>query len=363
MKAACIVGLGTWLPETVRTNDAWPASFAKRDHVRGDRTFNDIPSSTDPIAAAFVDRELSREAGDPFLGAVTRYVAEPQTSSLDAEACAAMRAIEDAGIDPSEIDLVLAFSAVPDRVSPSSACGVAHRVGAVKARAIGMDAACASAIVQLEMARAYLDSGLAKTALLVHSHLMLRAMGFAHPASPGLGDAASAVVVTRGSVGSAQAWAIRATHVRTHGEFAQAVTWVRGADDPSDIAWWKAGGDFRPGSRQPEAVKVLMRDTVAYGARTLREVAQQAGVDVERIGVFASVQPRGFLPGAIAGYAGLPRERAVTTYERIAHVGSCGPVFNMEQARTDARLGKGELIGLYGQGAGFTRAGALLEVV
>src|SRR5689334_3175207 len=120
MTAACIVGLGTWLPDAVRTNDAWPASFAKRDHVRGDRTFNDIPISTDPAAAALVDRALQQEAGDPFLGAVKRHVASAETSSLDAESRAAASAIQDAGIDPSEIDLVLAFSAVPDRVSPSN---------------------------------------------------------------------------------------------------------------------------------------------------------------------------------------------------------------------------------------------------
>lgn len=363
METAYVVGLGTWLPETVRTNDAWPSSFGRRDHARGDRTFNDIPLSTDPAAAGLVDQELRREADDPFLGAVRRHVADAHTTSLDAETQAAQRAIQAARIDPTDITLVLAFSAVPDRVSPSSAGGIAQRVGAIEARAIGIDAACASGVVQLDMARAFIQSGRVKAALLVHSHLMLRAMPMDHPASPGLGDAASAIVVTSAPIGGALNLAVRATEVRTHGEFAQAVTWVRGQDDASDLAWWRCGGDFRPGSRQPEAVKVLMRDTVAYGARTLRAAAAEARVDPERIDVFASVQPRGFLPRAIAQYAGLREDRAVSTYERIAHVGSCGPVFNLLEAKAEGRIGRGVWLGMYGQGAGFTRAAAILEAV
>jgi 3-oxoacyl-[acyl-carrier-protein] synthase III len=75
------------------------------------------------------------------------------------------------------------------------------------------------------------------------------------------------------------------------------------------------------------------------------------------------VQPRGFIPGAIAEHLGLPRERAVTTYSHIAHVGACGPVFNLERAREEGRLEKGSLSALYAQGAGFTRAAAILEEV
>ncbi|MFT3922313.1 MAG: 3-oxoacyl-[acyl-carrier-protein] synthase III C-terminal domain-containing protein [Myxococcales bacterium] len=359
MKVASVTGLGTWLPEAIRTNDAWPESFAKRDHVKGDRTFNDIPASLDPRGAALVEHELAREASDPFLGAKLRHVADAETSTLDGETIAAQRALEDAAVDPKDVDLVLTFSAVPDRISPPSAGGIADRLGAHNARGIGMDAACASGVVQLEMARAFIGTGMAKVVLLVHSHLMLRAMPMTHPASPGLGDAASAIVVTAGESGLV----LRSTYVRTHGEYRQAVCWVRGVDDDTDIPWWKAGGEFRPGSRQPEAVKALMRDTVSYGSATLREAAHAIGTDLERVSVLACVQPRGFLPGAIAEHAGLRRECAVTTYERIAHVGSCGPVFNLLESRRQGRLNRGDLVGLYGQGAGFTRAAALLEMV
>ena len=58
---------------------------------------------------------------------------------------------------------------------------------------------------------------------------------------------------------------------------------------------------------------------------------------VARLGVVASVQPRGFIPPAIAERLGLSRASAVTTYDAIAHLGACGPVFNLARARTDER--------------------------
>lgn len=53
---------------------------------------------------------------------------------------------------------------------------------------------------------------------------------------------------------------------------------------------------------------------------------------------------------------------SLTTYERVAHIGGCGPVFNLATARAEGRLKRGDAVALYAQGAGFTRAAAILEV-
>jgi 3-oxoacyl-[acyl-carrier-protein] synthase III len=108
-------------------------------------------------------------------------------------------------------------------------------------------------------------------------------------------------------------------------------------------------------------VKLLMRDTVSLGASAVREAAARAAIDVERLSALASVQPRGFIPKAIAERLGLARETGISTYEEIAHVGACGPVFNLDQARRLGRVAPGSFVALYGQGAGFVRASAVLE--
>lgn len=351
-----IVGVGTWLPEAIRTNDAWPPTFAANALGKGDRTFNDIPPSEDREAAAIVARDLEAETRDPFLGAKLRHVADDSVTAAEAEASAGLAALRDAGLAPSGVDLVLSNSIVPDRLMPSTAAAVAHRIGATRALALGVDAACASSVAQLDVARAYIAAGLANTVLLVQSHLLLRAIPMGHPASPGLGDGASAMVVTRGT-----GLTIRSTFALTHGDHAIAVTWVRGQDDTTDAPWWKAGGDYRLGSRAPDRAKILMRETVSFGAATIRTAAERASINVAELGVVASVQPRGFIPPAIAERLGLPRASAVTTYDRVAHLGACGPVFNLARARALGRAPRGTFLAMYGQGAGFTRAAAILE--
>src|SRR5690606_27266930 len=100
----------------------------------------------------------------------------------------------------------------------------------------------------------------------------------------------------------------------TSGEFYPAVTWIRGSDDRTDPPWWKAGGDYRLGSLDKPAAKELMRDTVRFGSETLSEVSAKAAIDPERISLLCSVQPRGWIPGAIAAHLGLNPEAATTTF-------------------------------------------------
>jgi len=261
---AAIAGLGAFYPERVRMNSEWPADFERSGRTAGDRLFNDIPPSPDP-ALRLTDAYLAAEADDPFLGVRERRVADDGMSAADAELIAAQRALADAGTPPEEVDAVISYAAVPDRMTPSSACGVASRLGAARAVAYGVDAACATALVQLKLARALVESGQASTVLLTQSHLFLRAFPALHPAAPGLGDAATAVVVR-----AKGRFPILATLGRTHGEFARAVTWTRGNTDAEDAPWWEAGGPLRVGSRDRTQAKLLQRDTVAFGVRTLR---------------------------------------------------------------------------------------------
>ena len=105
-----------------------------------------------------------------------------------------------------------------------------------------------------------------------------------------------------------------------------------------------------------------MRDTVSFGAQTISEAAKRANMDVKDIKALASVQPRGFIPAAIAKRLGLAPSIAVTTYDRIAHIGGSGVVMNLLETLKTRNLSPGSPIALYGQGTGFTRAAAIVEV-
>jgi 3-oxoacyl-[acyl-carrier-protein] synthase III len=182
---------------------------------------------------------------------------------------------------------------------------------------------------------------------------MTRAFPTMHPASPNVGDASTAIVV-----GSANRGGLVASRIATHGEYADAVVWRRSRE--ADTPWWEAGGPMTMGSHDPAGARKLVRDTVRIGAATVGELLARAATAPADVAVLAAVQPRRWVPHAIAEAAGIDPTRAVETFDERAHLGACGVVVNLLAARRCGRLRAGSRVVLYGQGAGFTCAGALL---
>ncbi len=354
---ARISGLGQWFPELVRHNSAWPEAFSTQSRSKqGDRTLVDVQADEADPTLRIVKRYLAEEEGDPFLGSRERRVADAAMTSAQAEANAAEAALGDAGIAASEIDAVFSWALVPDRLMPSNACRVADRIGARRAWAASVDTACASPVTQLGLAAALIESGRARHVLLTQSHLATRTFAMNHPAAPTVGDGASAMLVSESNLRG-----VLQTHSMTHGEHYDAVVWCRGKTDETDPSWWEPGGAFSMGSRNPAATRALMQDTVPTAARTVAELAQREGFAVDSIDVLLSVQPRRWVPLAIAEALGLSASVAQETFQRYAHLGGVGPVVNLLAARDAGKLVPGARVVMYAQGAGFTRAAVALS--
>ena len=353
---ASVIGLGEWLPEQVRGNDAWPKAFGAKDASNAaHRELTDVTSGTsDDLCDRVTQRYVAREAGDPFLGTTRRRVAADAMTAVEAETLAGRAALEDAGIDGKDVGLVLSWAAVPDRIAPPSAPPVAYALGARSALAMGVDVACASAIAQIALASAMIESGRIRYALLTQSHLITRAFPLEYPASPNVGDAATAIVV-----GATERAGVLATHAVSEGEYYDAVSWRRPREH--DTRWFEAGGATFLGSYDADAARALIQNTVRIAAHTVREAAAIARVDVARIGFLACVQPRKWIPAAVAEVLDLPLDRAISTFDEYAHLGGCGPIVNLLAARREGKLTPGTLVALYAQGTGFTRAAALLD--
>jgi 3-oxoacyl-[acyl-carrier-protein] synthase-3 len=351
---AAVVGLGEWIPDTVRSNGEWPAEFGRTSARADDRVLADVVAgSSDELCDRIVARNLAAEAGDAFLGSRRRRVAAATMTSAEAETNAARAALLDANVDGADVDVVMAYAAVPDHVSPPTATRVAHAIGAKRAYAPGVHVACASGIVQLELAAALVESGRARTVLLVQSFLMTRVFPMTHPASPNIGDAATAIVVR-----ASERPGVLGIHAVTHGEYYDAVVWRRRGEDTS---WFEAGGPMFLSTNDGARARQLIQDSVRLGATTIRELMEKSRVPVADLDVIASVQPRRWVPSALAEVLGLPETIAPNTFEERAHLGACGVVTNLIEARRRGMLHDGSLIALYGQGAGFTRAAALLR--
>ncbi len=305
---------------------------------------------------AIVSRYLQREADDPFLGTKERRIANRETTSSEAETHAARIALSDAGVDPGEVDAILSWALVPDRVGPSNSCRVAQDLGAINAWTATVDAACASVVVQLNIAAGLIESGRARHVLLTQSHLVDRAVPMMHPASPVVGDGATAVLVA-----ASETPGITRIHARTHGEYYKAVLWVRGMSDETDNPWWEPGSAFLIGTRAPKAAYRLIQDTVQIGAQTVTELLEATPIQPKDIDVFVSVQPRGWVPGAIGEVLGIDSDKIPCTFLRYAHLGGVGVVANLIEARERGLLRPGSNLVMYAQGAGFTRGAALVR--
>jgi|HubBroStandDraft_6_1064221.scaffolds.fasta_scaffold34051_3 3-oxoacyl-[acyl-carrier-protein] synthase-3 len=362
MKAA-ILGMGEWRPETVRDNSAWPTDFGARTTAHQDMSaYLDFrPDGGSDLYDAITARLLGPEVGDPFAGTVHRRVADNEVTSCEAESRAARVALADARVQAGDIDYILSWAGVPDRITPPSAPRVGHLLGATRAIGIGMEMACATLVGQLSFAASLIESGRARNVLITGSHLATRAFSFLHPASPGFGDAATAVVV-----GPSERSGILGTFGVSLGNYYDTVAWRR--SEKSDTPWYEAGGPMYLGSYDRDGFVAILRSTIRFGHETVTEAARRSGVAVSDIDVLASVQPRRWVPIGIAEALGLSPDRAPQTYDELANLGTCGIVANLLEARRRGLLnprpgGEPATVAIYAQGAGFTRGAVIVRWV
>ena len=357
---ARITGLGEWVGERSRTNADFPEEVVAtwRARLAGEKQSQDatLVSMPEDVADRASLLGFMRDAEDPFVGAKHRFVADPSTRATEAGAHAARAALEDARLDAREVDVVISWDAVPDRPGVPGAPKVAHLVGAHRAYALEIQVGCASTIVQLELALGLIESGRARHVLCTQSHLAHRTFTPTTPISAHIGDVATAYLV-----GASETSGVLATRALSDGSYHDAVVFARGKDDETDTPWWTAGPAFHFGTRDRVRAQEMMRETVRMGATTIGEACERARIAPSTIDVVASTHPRSWIPGAIAETLGLAPEKAVCTYERLAHVGGCGVISNLIEARRRGLLREGAIVALYAQGLGFTRSAALLR--
>ena len=167
-----IVGTGSYVPEQIVTNDDLAKIVETNDEWIRTRT-----------------------------GIRQRRIATSEGTS-DLAAKAAERAIEQAGIKPEEIDLIILATSSQDYCFPSGACEVQGRVGAVNAVCYDLSAACTGFVFALNTAQAFIQSGVYRTALVVGSEVLSKLIDWKDRSTCVLfGDGAGAVVVRADETG------------------------------------------------------------------------------------------------------------------------------------------------------------------
>jgi 3-oxoacyl-[acyl-carrier-protein] synthase III len=273
-------------------------------------------------------------------GVHERRVAGAETSLVDHAAEAAGRALAAAGIHPGEVDLVLVATMSHDSLSPNAAPLVAARIGADRAGAMDVGAACSGFVSALVLAAAQVESGRANRVLVVGADLMTRIVDPADRSTAALfGDGAGAVLVQNGpgegAIGPAVLGADGARHDLVSADRAEGILRMKGHDT------------FR------QAVDRLSEATAA--------AAVAAGVGLDEIDVFAFHQANTRILTAVGERLGLDPDRVIDCMGRYGNTSAATIPLALAEALDAGMLKPGGQVLVAAFGGGLTWAATVIE--
>ena len=319
-----ILGTGAYVPKRVLTNA-------------------DLERMVDTSDTWVVERTGIRE----------RRVVEPGQACSDLAVEAAQRALIAADVAPSEIDLILLATCTGDSPLPSTACLIQHRLGAKRAAACDISAACCGFIYALAIADAYVKNGM-RHVLVIGSEVMSAITDWTDRNTCVLfGDGAGAVVVGKGAEGSG----ILSTHLHANGGL-------------SDMIQVPGGG-----SREPASEKVLQEkrcfikmkgnETFKIAVKSMEEATKEAldanKLTMNDVDLFIPHQANMRILNAVSQRLGLAREKLMINLDRFGNTSAASIPLALDQAVQEGKIRKGSVVLLAAFGAGLTWASAVVR--
>jgi 3-oxoacyl-[acyl-carrier-protein] synthase-3 len=260
---------------------------------------------------------------------------------IDLAAMAGEQALQDAGTDPEEIDLVLVATLSQDQLTPNAAPVVAHKLGAHRAGALDLGAACSGWLSGLSLAAAQVEIGRAERVLLIGADFTTRIVDWDDKrTAPLFGDGVGAVVL-----GPA------ADEVGAIGPI------ILGADGSGAPAIHIDHTDRKLRMDGPE----VYRHAVARMGEATLTAIEGAGLTLEDIDLFVYHQANGRILRALAEKLGLPSERVVDVIENLGNSSAATLPLGLAAAERDGRLWPGARVLLSAFGAGFTWGAGVIE--
>jgi 3-oxoacyl-[acyl-carrier-protein] synthase III len=281
-----------------------------------------------------------------------RIAAEGQACS-DLGIIAAERALKAAGVSAGELDMILMATCTPDMPLPSTACLLQHRLGARRAAACDISAACCGFVYALGMADAYIRTGM-RHVLVVGSEVMSAITDWTDRNTCILfGDGAGAAVVSafEGERG------ILSTHLHSDGSL-------------SDLIVVPGGGTRIPPcqemlSERAQYIKMKGNETFKVAVRTLEEVARETlaahHMEIAELDLYIPHQANLRIIKAVAERLELPLEKVVLNMDRYGNTSAASIPLALDEAVREGRIKDGNLVMLGAFGAGLTWASALIR--
>ena len=278
-----------------------------------------------------------------------RHIAEPDETTATLGAAAAQQALAAAGLEPSDIGLIIVATATPDNTFPASATKVQALLGAPDCIAFDVAAVCSGFLYAVSVADAMLRTGAAKHALVIGSETFSRILDWEDRTTCVLfGDGAGAAVLSAEDVDDDRG--ILATRLHAEGKYS-GMLYVDGGPSTTGTV-----GHVRMQGRE------VFRQGVTNLASVLGEVMAVVGLSPEQIDWIVPHQANKRIIDATAKKLGLPAERVVLTVDQHANTSAASVPLALDLAVRDGRIKRGDLVVLEAMGGGFTWGAAVLRV-
>lgn len=278
-----------------------------------------------------------------------RRIATTESTSYMA-ANAAMRALEQSGVKPEEIDLILLGTSSPDYCFPNGACEVQGIIGAVNAACYDISAACTGFVYALNTAHAFISSGIYKTALVIGSDVLSKLIDWTDRGTCVLfGDGAGAVVVKADETG------ILGINMHSDGTKGNVLT-----------CGSRTNGNFLLG-KKPELGYMTMdgQEVFKFAVRKvpecIKQVLDDAGVAAEEVKYFVIHQANYRIIESIAKRLKVSVDCFPVNMEHYGNTSGASVPLLLDEINRKGMLKSGDKIVFSGFGAGLTWGATLLE--
>ena len=286
-------------------------------------------------------------------GIRNRYIAGEGETTATLATEAARNALEAAGIDASEVGLIVLATATPDQTFPATATQVQHALGCNGGIAFDVAAVCSGFLYALSVADSMLKTGMARTALVIGAETFSRILDWEDRATCVLfGDGAGAIVLQAQDVDASdpQAPGIIATKLHADGRHNELLYVDGGPSTTGTVGKLRMRG------------KEVFRHAVTNLADVLREVLADTGIDASEIDWVVPHQANARILDATARKLGLPAEKVIVTVDRHANTSAASVPLAYDTAVRDGRIKPGDLVMFEAMGGGFTWGASLARV-
>jgi 3-oxoacyl-[acyl-carrier-protein] synthase-3 len=349
-----ILSIAYFLPEDIRTNDWWPEEIVKEWRASMEERVTKPPKFdfelTDGMRA--VIEEMVKLRNDPFRGIKERRVVKEGQTPTEIEAIAAKMALERAGIEPSEIHLLMENGWLQEDLNAPNACLLHKRLGLpYDCYSLTTQVACNGFIMQMPLAEQMIKSGMSRYALLVYSGVVSPMLKIDDPLCCTFGDGAVAVVVgpvseSKGLLGHAH---------RTDGDFYKVLRMgVPGG------SWYDEGkgcfysDDGRNGYRMLLEIPDTSREV------TLAAL-EQTEHKPEEVDFYTSHMGTAWFRKVSQEACGFTNARWRDTYETLGNLTSGNIPLGFALAEEEGLLKDGDLVAAHSGGSGITLSSLVIR--